>query len=268
MLDFILAYDIPVGIFAGNNINNNRIDRMKKNPTHKGMMYCILIIALIIVFWWGLATWHKDEFDPEKDDCDKWKCLNCAGFDECIPEGEGCFTLKYCEEYHPKSKCEISPESPGCVCDEYSTYKTCEERIMHYKYHTLKELYDAQRYCSRLSYYCIIGGEAIYIGEEQTRQGWGDLLNLLNATILSVECTTEECPIEIKNGSCIKSHEATLSDLSCPELLDYYENGNECVNNMWVGPISCKYPREEYDIQKIDYSDKQILSEYLKRCIQ
>jgi hypothetical protein len=78
------------------------------------ILFVAIIIFLIFIFIRDYETFFG--FNPDEDICLEWECLNCASFDNCLENG--CYA-EVCEEWREKTICELSPESEGCICDEY-----------------------------------------------------------------------------------------------------------------------------------------------------
>lgn len=250
---------------------------MKKNKESLVKIWKAVGICLIIFFlFWAFLIYPNYHFNPEKDICIKNEC-NCVNFDGSVPQDNRCL------EWRPKSKCELNPDDVDCVCDEREQKEICMMEYGTYTYNTSKELRDAKYEegtdgCTDISPYCI-KKTFIYLFNDEiiSVESTPDiLLEYLNATLLNVQCVRKEWRLVVTNGSCIKSHERGLSDLSCPELLDYYENGNECIKRqypIWIMAIynpcvQYKYPKMRCKLFGMcDHFDKQILSEYIKGCI-
>jgi len=134
------------------------------------------------------------EFNPDTDVCLEWKeCKTINYLGECkewrninFPDG-----LHKCFEWRPKNKCELDPESEGCICDEWKgNYGDCSGKIIFYP--------DA------------------YLIEKNI--SWSENRNI---TIGLKECLDEgwcECRGDyiIKKTNCIKAHEPV-----CKEECEY-----------------------------------------------
>jgi hypothetical protein len=225
-------------------MKKNKIPIWYNKVSSKRIFVAMAIATIVLLF----IIFHTPKFNPSTDVCDNEysfgypmnskpdvlsNCYNIHISNERIYHDDITMRATCCKSWHPKNKCEISPEAEGCVCEYILNTsinlaeKTCgfDEQIVEYSSHSIK-------------YNCSI-------------------------------------PVYQNSSNCIKSHLRTLADLSCSELLDYYENGNQClkVNSMFCFTCrSCdrwKYPVIEYTdrvAHYLDYSDKQIFSEMWERC--
>jgi len=168
---------------------------------------------------------NKSSFNPEKDICLELKCHYKSGETGLITlDGRtscGTATIEQsCFNWRSKNKCEINPETEGCVCDEY------EQEMDFIKANK----------CSPYNY-TIVSNDEI----------WGDsIVSGCNPIYI----------INYINGTCIRSHPQTLEDYNCSVLKKavllgmWYDkrNSNFIVDTHLNVCLDCNTRSEIYDV--------------------
>lgn len=207
---------------------------MKKKQDETLSLKVIVIAALCLLFLALMLAWFyatNIQFNPEKDVCTSYKTIEYCNDGTLKTLKEGCNDLRNlttsCQEWRPKTRCEIDPEAEGCVCDEYS-----EETWKDFVYY-----YDTYRFFDYAKLLDFLKNESCHSFKVETYDGTNPMYTCIVQTI-KVKTNTFR-------GECLSAHEAnecekgntdyTIDHGECrlKELKDY--SCNELNYAVWLG---------------------------------
>lgn len=196
----------------------------KKEPNVKFILGCILLMLILIIV--SLVFYYDvNKYNPDKHVCEEynkktiteWITLP-SGFVKIYPKivnGE-------CMKYRLKTKCEINPEHPDCVCDEYNS-------------DTQQELFVAPVYGNNISVQ--VAGNCDFCDPN------------INKKASVIMCEGDECSMDMPSlccdlKRCIKAHEKNECEKGNPDWIDKslfkldkaeYKEGELFIGTVYLG---------------------------------
>ncbi len=194
----------------------------------------LIVLVVLVMIFTGRIGIFNEEFDSEKHICKQWAyaqgIYNIDWIEEfekkenCIIISNNSETINVecttrCIDWRNKNKCELNPNTEGCVCDEFEIPNI--------------------EYCNDL---------------KRKRSLICDTVNSTNPYQIDIEwCNWKQYQIKQKcnTNNCIKAHKKTLEDLSCNALLSslFYDSnlfrieGDKLVTPTWCP--DCEIKRDE-----------------------
>lgn len=163
------------------------------------LLILILAIAISSLGLGFIRGMFDTEFNPETDVCIEFSCCNLEHINndalcnqnKLVPEYDNeCMSsmVAECEEWRPKTKCELNPNDENCVCDEY--------------------IIQNKRYCHKITIkkiYCLTKDNHVCL---MNYNCYSDNIDTNNCWAGDIEYKEECSNFTLVNTSiCIKAHE-------------------------------------------------------------
>jgi len=249
---------------------------MKKKKDFNYALYILLPVVLIIIIFLGIKNYREEySFNPDEDVCLE-EGMICNG----IKLGVMCSERHIigCEEFRPKTECELNPNSENCICDESEEVCMKGYEISCVIFNSLPEINCSnarnQTQCEIMKSYEIAMNpfyETCIKSHlpNECEKGNEDYIEE-NITYNLLSCEKEPCifadgweaPKEHTPNIIIKTNSTicrlkTLEDYSCKELkrelilwtsLPYIKKDPECMESLFFRACEKYNKNEIYDI--------------------